>query len=122
MNASYSSRAVPLTAAARQPSHSGAMPSPKPRPGKSTGPVPASAGRGVPATPPRPQRPRTEQQTTPQDAAVESTLALPHERDESVGMTPGTVDPVIRQAARDVQRGVKDTSKSPEMDRAYRKL
>lgn len=37
-------------------------------------------------------------------------------------MTPGTVDPVIRQAVRDVQRGVKDTSKSPEMDRAYRKL
>lgn len=76
----------------------------------------------MPAAPPRPQRPRTAQQTTPQDAAVESTLALPHERDQSTDMTPDAADPVIEQAARDVQRGVKDTSKSTEMDRAYRKL
>ncbi len=37
-------------------------------------------------------------------------------------MTTDAVDPVIEQAARDVQRGVKDTSKSTEMDRTYRKL
>jgi hypothetical protein len=53
---------------------------------------------------------------------VEASLELPHERDQSVGMTNGKPSPVIKQARQDVLRGVKDTSKSVEMDRAYRKL
>lgn len=48
-------------------------------------------------------------------------LALPHERDQSEqDMTDGRVPPEGRQAHGDLQRGVQDTSKSPEMDRAYR--
>ena len=49
-------------------------------------------------------------------------LAMPHERDQSTDMTPEANDPVIEQAARDVKRGMKDTSKGPEMDKAYDKL
>ena len=47
---------------------------------------------------------------------------LPHERDESVGMTGGVQDPVIQQAHADVERGLQDTSRSNESDAAYRKL
>ncbi len=48
--------------------------------------------------------------------------ALPHERDEKVGMTGDIVSPVVQQAARDLKRGIQDTSKSVETDVAYAKL
>ena len=49
-------------------------------------------------------------------------LAMPHERDQlEEGMTDGRVPPQGRQAHDDVERGVRDTSKSEEMDRAYRR-
>ena len=47
---------------------------------------------------------------------------MPNERDESVAMTLDEPDPVIVQAAADVARGLKDTSKGAELDRAYGKL
>ena len=47
---------------------------------------------------------------------------MPHERDEGVGMTDGKPDPRMRQGHGDVQRGVQDTSRAPEADRAYDKL
>ena len=47
-------------------------------------------------------------------------LALPHERDQSEhGMTDGIASPEVQQGHRDLERGLKDTSKSVEMDRAY---
>ena len=49
-------------------------------------------------------------------------LSLPHERDQSTDMTPETKDPVVEQASKDVKRGLQDTSKGPEMDKAYDKL
>lgn len=49
-------------------------------------------------------------------------LSLPHERDQSTDMTPDTQDPVVEQASKDLQRGIKDTSNGPEMDKAYDKL
>ena len=49
-------------------------------------------------------------------------LSLPHERDQSTDMTAKKPDPKIRQAGRDLDRGLQDTSKSPEMNRAYNKL
>lgn len=49
-------------------------------------------------------------------------LHLPHERDQSVDMTPDVVDPKVAQASKDLKHGLKDTSKGPEMDRAYDKL
>lgn len=82
---------------------------------------PASS-KGMPAKDPRAQGSRPGQQGTPKDGAVESSLELPHERDQAVDMTNAKPDPVVEQAGRDLKRGVKDTSKSVEMDRAYKKL
>jgi hypothetical protein len=59
---------------------------------------------------------------TPRDAAVEAKLQMPNERDESVAMTADAPDPVIEQAAVDVARGLQDTSKGAELNRAYKKL
>ena len=59
---------------------------------------------------------------TPRDAAVEATLKMPNERDESLDMTPDAPDPLIEQAAADVARGLQDTSKGAELNRAYKKL
>lgn len=84
-------------------------------------PQPASS-KGMPAKDPRAQRSRPGQQDTLKDGAVESSLELPHERDQAVDMTNAKPNPVVEQAERDLKRGVKDTSKSVEMDRAYKKL
>jgi len=45
---------------------------------------------------------------------------LPHERDEGVGMTAPRPDQRIKQGLDDLARGVQDTSRAPEADRAYR--
>ncbi|AYQ30400.1 MULTISPECIES: hypothetical protein [unclassified Polaromonas] len=82
---------------------------------------PASS-KGMPAKEPREQRARPEQAESPKDSAVEASLELPHDRDQSVDMTNAKPNPVVEQAGKDVERGVKDTSKSVEMDRAYKKL
>ena len=37
-------------------------------------------------------------------------------------MTNGQVDPHIRQAAKDLERGLQDTSEALETDRTYKKL
>lgn len=49
-------------------------------------------------------------------------LPLPHERDQQQGMTDGRVTPEGRQGHEDLARGMRDTSKSEEMDRTYRKI
>lgn len=56
------------------------------------------------------------------DPAAPDAPRLPHERDESTGMTDGVPSDVVRQAHRDVSRGLEDTDRAPVMDRAYRKL
>ena len=56
------------------------------------------------------------------DVAGEAKLKIPSERDESVDMTPDAPDPMIEQAAIDVARGLQDTSKGEELNRAYKKL
>ena len=73
-------------------------------------------------TQPHVQRARVGKAPIPRDAVVEAQLELPNERDESVDMTPDKPDPVIEQAATDVARGLQDTSKAIELDRAYKKL
>ena len=55
-------------------------------------------------------------------AAEPSSPPLPHERDEGVGMTDGVPSERMRQGLEDLKRGVQDTSRAPEADRAYRKL
>ena len=82
----------------------------------------ANTGKGMPAKLAQADRARVAAAQTPHDAAVEASLALPHERDQSTNMTAEQPNPTIEQAQRDVDRGLKDTSKSPEMDKTYKKL
>ena len=51
-----------------------------------------------------------------------SEAPLPHERDESVGMTDGVPSDQMQQAYRDLARGLQDTGRGPEADRVYKKL
>ena len=89
------------------------QPSPSAEPGRS---------EGMPAKTPSAGSSRPGRNLTPQDASDESSLALPHERDQSNNMTATQPDPQIQQAARDLKRNLQDTSKSAAMDGAYRKL
>ena len=75
----------------------------------------------VPPLPPVQKAKVSKPPTTP-DVVVEDKLQMPNERDESVDMTADEPDPVIEQAAVDVARGLQDTSKGVELDRAYTKL
>ena len=68
----------------------------------------------LPKPAPEPKRPARRTPT--------SRPALPHDRDESVDMTGGVPSEHMRRAARDVERGVEDTTRAPEADRAYRRL
>jgi hypothetical protein len=47
---------------------------------------------------------------------------LPHERDQSTQDQVGPIDVVVRQAAKDIARGLKDTDRGDEADRVYQKL
>jgi hypothetical protein len=49
-------------------------------------------------------------------------LALPHERDQSSDMTHAKTDAKVKQASRDLRRGLQDTDKGKPMNEAYRKL
>ena len=80
---------------------------------------------------PTPQRGAAEavQRQKPTGGSSESTTiagekvpGLPHERDESPHSTGGERHADIEQAAKDVGRGLKDTSRAPEADAAYTKL
>ena len=82
----------------------------------------AATSQGLPAKSPRPQSGQTDHPRTPKDASVESSLELPHERDQATDMTADAPDPKIKQAAEDVAKGMSDTSKAPELDATYRKL
>jgi len=55
-------------------------------------------------------------------AAASSNPKMPHDRDETVGMTGGVPSARVQQGARDLKRGVQDTSRAPEADNAYKKL
>ena len=81
-----------------------------------------TTGKGMPTKRVRADRKRLGSEQTLHDAAVEASLELPHERDQITDMTADKPDPTIKQAKRDVDRGLKDTSKSLEMDNIYQKL
>ena len=59
---------------------------------------------------------------TPRDAAGNAQLRMPDERDESLDMTNDAPDPLMEQAAVHMARGLQDTSRAAELDRAYKKL
>lgn len=81
-----------------------------------------AAGKGLPAKEPQPQKSLPGRQPDARDSSAEQSLELPRDRDEAQDMTAGQVDPHIRQAARDLENGLQDTSKALETDKAYRKL
>lgn len=66
--------------------------------------------RGAPAAPRRGNE--TTGETLPQ-RRNQPIPKLPHEHDESSGDHPGTDDPRIDQAARDISRGLVDTGRKP---------
>lgn len=69
--------------------------------------------------PPGPPKPASTNLTKP---PAQNQADLPHERDETVGMTGGIPDETARQGHRDLTRGIEDTSRSAQADAAYRKL
>lgn len=52
---------------------------------------------------------------------VQDSPKMPHERDQSVEMTGGIQSKKVQQAAKDIQNGLKDTSRALEADAAYQK-
>ena len=85
-------------------------------------PVAPGTSEGMPTRTPVTGRSRPGQSVTPQDASDESSLALPHERDQASNMTAAQPDPQIRQAARDLKQNLQDTGKSAAMNQTYQKL
>jgi hypothetical protein len=83
---------------------------------------PPAAGKGMPAKDAQePSSSQAGRQITPQDASAEASLELPSDRDQSTGMTAAEPDPQVKQAAKDLKRGITDTSKGTETDKAYQK-
>ena len=76
----------------------------------------------MPAKDPKPQKPMTNRQPDASDGSAEDSLESPNDRDQAIDMTSGQVDPHIRQAAKDLENGLQDTSEGLETDRAYKKL
>jgi hypothetical protein len=84
-------------------------------------------GDDMSTTPKKPRRSNTPVETTPAakvdltSSAEPSSPAMPNERDEKVGMTGGVPSERVQQGGRDLKRGVQDTSRGPEADKAYQK-
>jgi hypothetical protein len=81
---------------------------------KRTIPAVRSVNTATPAT----RRPKGSKPGTPGAALPK----LPHERDQSVGMTGGIPSKTVQQAYRDVTQGQQDTDRSAEANRTYQKL
>lgn len=82
----------------------------------------AGRGTGLPVRHAQAERQATGEPLTAKDASLKSSIRLPHERDEDAAMTNHAVQPRMRQAAQDLERGLKDTSRAPESDQAYHRL
>ncbi len=55
------------------------------------------------------------------DPENSSSPHLPHERDQEVGTTDGVPSERVRQGARDLKRGLRDTTRADEAGVAYEK-
>ena len=126
MNSPHPTRAVqpPGSDAAARPAQTAAPVAPiQPiGPIEPVAPVAPGSSEGMPTRTPVTGRSRPGQSVTPQDASDESSLALPHERDQASNMTAAQPDPQIRQAARDLKQNLQDTGKSAAMNQTYQKL
>ncbi len=63
--------------------------------------------------------PLTDRHLTQRDASDETSLELPHERDQATDMTNKSPDPLIKQASMDLKNRLQDTDKRPPMNKAY---
>ena len=126
MNSPHPTGAVqpPDTDAAAHPAQTAAPEAPiRPiGPLEPVAPEAPGSSEGMPTRTPVTGRSRPGQSVTPQDASDESSLALPHERDQANNMTAAQPDPQIRQAARDLKQNLQDTDKSAAMNQTYQKL
>lgn len=109
------------TAGAAKAAHSGPMTKTRTHPTPANTPQQPAAGKGMPARDPQPQTTPPGGQGTFEDGSIENSLELPRDRDEAVDMTGGQTSPLMEQAAKDVEHGLKDTSKQPEMNQTYQK-
>ncbi len=98
------------------------MTTPSLKPFLSNTPKQPAAGKGMPAKDPKPQKPMTNRQPDASDGSAEDSLESPNDRDQATDMTSDQVDPHIRQAAKDLENGLQDTSEGLETDRAYKNL
>lgn len=80
-----------------------------------------TTGKGMPDKTPQEGDARVGRAQTAKDASDEASLSLPHERDQATAMTNAKPDPEMKQAKLDVDNGLQDTSKQPEMNAAYKK-
>ena len=76
----------------------------------------------MPEKKPRPQKSMVNHQPDATDGSAQDALESPNDRDQAKNMTSDQVDPKIRQAAKDLERGLQDTSNALETDKAYKKL
>ncbi len=79
-------------------------------------------GAGQPAQAAQTERRPTHEPQTGKNESIKQSHHLPRDRDESVAMTASNTDPHIEQAARDIEGGLKDTSRATEVDRSYKKM
>jgi hypothetical protein len=59
--------------------------------------------------------------TTQVNILQKTVLKLPHELDESVNPDPPEAQPVMKQAAKDIARGLVDTDRGVAVDVTYKK-
>lgn len=118
---SYRVCADALTPGAERKAHSGPMTKTRTQPTPANTPQQPAAGKGMPARSPQPQTTPPGGPGTFKDGSIENTLELPRDRDEAVDMTSGQPSPLMEQAAKDIENGLKDTSKQPEMNQTYEK-
>ena len=80
-----------------------------------------TTGKGMPNRKPQDGNARVGREETAKDASDEAGLSLPHERDQATAMTNAKPDPEMKQAKHDMDSGLQDTSKEPEMNVAYKR-
>lgn len=81
-----------------------------------------SSGKGINTRKPREQNTGPGHASSMKEGAIETSLELPHERDEDKDMTNGQPSVKIQKAKEDVDNGLKDTSKAAELDKTYEKF
>ena len=81
-------------------------------------PVPPES---APAQSDAPDKPAVDLTRADLKGAAGSVPHMPNDRDETVGATGGIPSETVKQGARDLKRGLQDTSRAPEADRAYKK-